>query len=146
MSLSPLVAGLAESQVPWLNANAPDADVILSCKIHFLRNLAGLPFPVNASKTIRNKVNQLTEESLQQICGEASLPPFYKIQLSELGVHDREILQERKLIPSAVVKGHHCKDLFLSQQNPETPWLLTNYDSHLNIQAMAPGQQLDLLW
>ncbi len=53
MSLSPVVASIAASPVSFLDAGAPDADVVLSCRIAFMRNLTGLPFPVNAPKSIR---------------------------------------------------------------------------------------------
>ena len=146
MSLSPLVAGIANAPVSWLDANAADADVVLFSRIRFLRNLSGFPFPVNASKTVRQKINELTGETLQQITGKKSGSAYYPVSLSELGLEDREILQERKWIPSHTSRSHHCKTVFLPQQTPVQPWLLTHYDCHISIQVIGPGNQTDLLW
>ena len=92
MSLSPVVASIAASPVSFLDAGAPDADVVLSCRIAFMRNLTGLPFPVNAPKSIRQKVANLVQDELKRLMEEGVCPLYRKIPLSEIGMEDREIL------------------------------------------------------
>jgi protein arginine kinase len=131
----------------WLTQEAPEADVVVSCRVRLARNLEAFPFisrldPGRAIELAGNLQSHLIDA---RIDGETIWVP-----MGEASTVMRLLLRERNLI---------SRDLAPVEQGPgalpgravafgesESVSVMINEEDHVRLQAMAGGFDLELAW
>ena len=54
----------ANAKGSWINADGPDADVVMSCRARLARNIAGFPFMNRATSKQRQEILYLARQVL----------------------------------------------------------------------------------
>lgn len=122
----------------WMRADAPSADVVLSSRVRLARNIAGIPFPHQASEADLAKVADQVQRAIRTAKGLADL---VVIRLSETPALDRQILVEKHLISPQHAQG--ARHRLVAIRPDETISVMVNEEDHLRIQALLPGLQLE---
>jgi protein arginine kinase len=120
-----------------MQADAPSADVVLSSRVRLARNIAGVPFPHQASEADLAKVVEYAQKAIRVSKG---LTDLVVIRLSETPALDRQILVEKHLISPQHAQG--AKHRLVAIRPDETVSVMVNEEDHLRIQALLPGLQL----
>jgi len=124
-----------ETADEWLNEDAPHADVIISTRTRYARNLSQYPFSPRAKSPQLNAVANEIERALQQ--GNIR---FFPILISELEELERQYLKESHLISAEMERAGEARVLYYLS----TPGLsiLVNEEDHMRIQCLRAGLRL----
>ncbi|GGH85481.1 protein arginine kinase [Pullulanibacillus pueri] len=125
---------------PWMQADGPDSDIVLSSRIRLARNLSEFAFPVIASK-------QQSEKALEHIKTRIkdqsyhTLGKFEWIQMDELEPIEKRVLVEKHLISPYLDKDSKYSAVLINES--ESVSIMVNEEDHLRIQCLFPGFQLN---
>lgn len=124
-----------DADTPWLRADGPESDVVMSSRVRLARNLVGFPFPNSADDDVRRETIDVAARAVNA-AGVA--PNTASIDLCAATPLDRQILVERHLISSQHAQGDRPRSVILS--TPEE-WLsiMVNEEDHLRLQAIGGG-------
>ncbi|MDY7109207.1 MAG: protein arginine kinase [Planctomycetota bacterium] len=122
---------------PWISADGPHADVVLSCRARLARNIAGFPFVNSASTTQRHELLNIARQVLLR-CRLADGMTW--VDLVETTPRDRELLFERHLISRNLAEADIERAVVISSD--ETLSVMVNEEDHLRMQVLAPGLAL----
>jgi len=131
----------------WLTPNAPEADVVLSCRVRLARNLVGFPF-----------ISRLSPERGIELCESVRRPlhearidgETWWVPIIDASPVQRLLLLERNLISRDLVTNEDGSETTPGRAvafgESETVSVMVNEEDHLRLQAMAAGFDLDLAW
>lgn len=125
---------------PWMQAEGPDAEIVLSSRIRLARNLVDYDFPVHASNEQRQKAFNAIKEKLQQ----SSYPSMGKFEL--LTVDDMEPIEKQVLVEKHLISPYltqHGEYSAVLINGNESVSIMVNEEDHLRIQCLFPGFQLN---
>lgn len=128
----------------WMEADGPDADIVISSRVRVARNLTGIPFPhlLNNEKSeeVIHAVRLAVEnKEASDLVGDLELSG-----LSELSPVERQILVDKHLISPDLLNNVQSKAVVL--RNDEVVSIMVNEEDHLRIQCLLPGLQLKEAW
>src|SRR5258708_18505538 len=86
---------LPDGGVPWLAASGEHADIVLSTRIRFARNVAGYAFTARARDGERLRVLAQVREAVPRV---PSLVGAACLRLDEMTTIERQLLHERHLV------------------------------------------------
>jgi protein arginine kinase len=138
----------AESGTEWLRAQGPDADVVMSSRVRFARNLAGFPFMPRASGSDRLHILRQCKE---RIMGSGLADRLMWLDLHETPTVERMLLVERHLISQQHARGRlsdgsggpgEPRGVAVSVPD-ERLSVMVNEEDHLRIQVIRAGLALD---
>ncbi len=122
---------------PWICADGPHADVVMSCRARIARNLAGFPFVGRATPSERHEIVNIAR---QVLLSRQIEPELIWVDLAESPQRERRLLVERHLISSNHAEAEHERAVALTAD--ETLSVMVNEEDHLRMQVLAPGMQL----
>ncbi len=148
MSPSPVDAqGLAERTGGWIDSKAPDADVVVSCRVRLARNMSGIPFQARLDKDRAVGLVERVRASLvdARLDGETLWVP-----MAEAGDVLKMLLIERNLASRDLVSaeaGHAGPEgRAVAFGRSETISVMVGEEDHVRLSALAAGYDLDLAW
>jgi protein arginine kinase len=128
----------------WLAPGAPDADVVVSCRVRLARNVADHPFvPRLEPERAKELADRLRSHLVDlQIDGETTFVP-----MEEATPVLRLMLRERHLISRDLAPGDDgqmsAPGRAVAFGASESVAVMVNEEDHLRLQGLAPGFQLD---
>ena len=122
---------------PWISADGPHGEVVLSCRARLARNIAGFPFVNKATPTQRHELMNLAR---QVLLGSNLADGMIWVDLTETTPRDRELLVERHLISKNLADADIERAVAISTD--ETLSVMVNEEDHLRMQILAPGLAL----
>lgn len=129
-----------EAVSPWMEAEGPDADIVLSSRVRLARNLKQYPFPIMASDESHREVNEQVDENVN---GKAydTLGAFSMFAIDQLQPIEKRVLVEKHMIsPNLAQNTHHGSVLINEKQSVS---IMVNEEDHLRIQCLFPAFQLN---
>ncbi len=128
----------------WMDAEGPEADIVLSSRVRVARNLAGIPFPhlldAQKSEDVIHAVRlALVNKEEPELLGGLEISG-----LGELSPLDRQLLVDKHLISPDLLKNFQSKAVVLRED--EVVSIMVNEEDHLRIQCLLPGLQLKEAW
>lgn len=121
----------------WLNHDGPETDVVLTSRVRFARNIAGIPFVNRCVPSDLRSVMGIAEQHLL----EADLGLTW-VPLRETPQLDRQVLVERHLISGQHAKGELPRAVAISTPD-ESLSIMVNEEDHFRIQMIRPGLALN---
>ncbi len=125
---------MAHAPAPWQVQDAPERDIVLSCRIRLARNLEGEFFPhllgEDALRSLRTRILEAASN-----CPCAQEPASWAME--ELEELERRFLLERHLVSQELVATPLGRAVVVS--GDESRGLMVNEEDHLRIQAFGPG-------
>jgi len=122
---------------PWISADGPQSDVVMSCRARLARNIAGFPFVNSATQTQRHELVNLAR---QVLLGSDLAEGMIWVDLTRATQRDRELLVERHLISKNLAEADIERAVVVS--GDETLSVMVNEEDHLRMQILAPGLAL----
>lgn len=132
---------LRENDLTWLRSGGTDSDVVLASCIRLARNLREFPFPSRADFHQLAQVLAATDGIFSEL-QEAMGQPFDRVDIERLTPLQREVLIEKQLISSNLVKNPQHRAAYISEDRCLS--ILINEEDHLRIQSWATGLNLEL--
>ena len=132
---------LLSRPVSWLADNGVSEDIALSSRIRLARNLSGITFPINASKTERMQVRSVVSSS---VSNNKIIDQSIELNIDSLSNLDRQFLFERHLISYDFCKGGAGSSLMINET--ESCSLMINEEDHIRLQAIQSGLSLRKIW
>jgi protein arginine kinase len=130
---------LNEAVNPWMKADGPDADIVLTSRIRLARNLRDYPFPIASSYENSSEVAKYINKSIE---GESypGVGNFATLFVDRLQPIEKRALVEKHLIsPHLAQESEHGAVLINDGQSVS---VMINEEDHLRIQCLFPGFQL----
>jgi len=122
---------------PWINADGPHSDVVMSCRARLARNIAGFPFISHASAAQRRELLHLARQVL--LSGKIANGMIW-VDLTQSTEDDRRLLVERHLISNNLAECDFERAVAIS--GDEALSVMVNEEDHLRIQLLASGLRL----
>ncbi len=117
----------------WYFENGPEADVVVSSRVRFARNIQGFKFTGRAEEDDLKKVLSLFKTN-KVVSG------LQYINLSDLDELMRMSLVEKHIISKDVLKQKNAAMLLNGDENA---CVMLNEEDHIRIQTMRPGFDLE---
>lgn len=137
----PSVDALLRNSVSWLSDNAPDDDIAISSRVRLARNLANLPFPINADEDRLRQSMTAIGVAVDRL---SLIPAALHYNMENLTALDRQFLMERRLISREFGEEGVGRSLIVDAK--ETIGLMINEEDHARLQIMGAGLALSDLW
>ncbi|MEM6553167.1 MAG: protein arginine kinase [Planctomycetota bacterium] len=123
----------------WLRGRGPHADVVISSRIRYARNLAGYPFV--------NRANPRQHEDVRDRCREHIVSKRLAsdviwVDLNQSPALDRQLLVERHLISRQHANPKNTIPRAVAIDADETWAVMVNEEDHMRIQVLRSGMQL----
>jgi len=128
----------------WMDADGPDADIVVSSRVRVARNLTGIPFPhlldLDKSREVTGRIKKAIENTeASDLTGILELN-----ELSELTPLERQLLVDKHLISPDLLDDFQSKAVAIRQD--EAVSVMVNEEDHLRIQGLLSGLQLKEAW
>lgn len=133
---------LPDGGVPWLAASGDHADVVLSSRIRFARNVAGYAFTARARDGERLRLLAQVRDALPQV---PSLGGAAVLRMDEMNVTERQLLHERHLVSKelAGLDGANEVRSAAAVLVSHEAGVMVNEEDHLRLQSFRSGFDLD---
>ena len=136
-----LLGDMAKSQVPWLNGQGEENDIIISSRVRLARNLKDFYF-----ERIENKENLLSilktvTDAIRQV---SKLEGFVSLKMNTLSAIERSMLMERRHVSPNFIRNDRPSGAVIGPE--EEVSLMINEEDHLRIQIMQPALGLLRAW
>lgn len=141
MSIKERAAGAYSS---WMNADGPDAGIVISSRVRVARNLAGIPFPHLLDLEMSKKVICEVQAALENKEASGLLGNLALNGLEELEPLERQILVDKHLISPDLLQNFQSKAVAI--RDDEVVSIMVNEEDHLRIQCLLSGLQLKEAW
>lgn len=128
-----------EAISPWMRADGPDSDIVLSSRIRLARNFADRVFPLIANEKDLEDIRLFLKEGYEQKSFK-DYGDFQFISMRDLTVIEKTALVEKHLISPYLAK--HAKTAASMISKNEQVSIMINEEDHLRIQLYLPGFQL----
>jgi len=126
---------------PWLGADGPHADLVVSTRVRLARNLQSVPFTHRArDEQLQGVLASVASAAQSAIAFSGGL----LLRMNELGTVERQILVERHLVSHELGDGARPRGILIAPE--ERLSLMINEEDHLRLQAMSSGFQLAEAW
>lgn len=136
-----MIEPMLQSTSQWLDAQGPNADIVLSTQCRLLRNLADYPFPGQCThdekKTIETNILSVLENMNFMSNGQYYTLPA----IDETEAH---VLRERRLISEKLIDSQGSRGVYIREDQSFS--LSINDSDHLALVSLASGQQLQDIW
>ncbi|CED99962.1 MULTISPECIES: protein arginine kinase [Bacillaceae] len=123
----------------WMNADGPQADIILTSRIRLARNLKDYLFPTIFTKEEADKVLKQVE-SVIPLLNLHPLKDAELLKMEELQPLQKQVLVEKHLISPSLADQSITGACLLSQN--EEISIMINEEDHIRIQCILSGLQL----
>ena len=132
---------LPDGGVPWLTASGAHADIVLSSRIRFARNVAGYAFTARARDGERLRILAQVRETLPRV---RSLTRAVVLRLDEMTATERALLHERHLVSKelAGLDGATEARSGAAVVVSDDAGVMVNEEDHLRLQAFRSGFDL----
>ena len=132
---------LPDGGVPWLTASGAHADIVLSSRIRFARNVAGYAFTARARDGERLRILAQVRETLPRV---PSLTRAVVLRLDEMTATERALLHERHLVSKelAGLDGATEARSGAAVVVSDDAGVMVNEEDHLRLQAFRSGFDL----
>ena len=117
---------------------APEQDVVVSCRVRLARNYQDLPF---SAKQTRECAQEVIDRASAAIEGSQEGSAYQLLRMSELEEDMRRKLVEHYLISYDLLKFWQRSAALIS--SGETVSVMLNEEDHLRIQGLMPGLQIE---
>lgn len=131
----------AHARTPGQKDEAPNGDVVLSCRVRMARNVAGFPFSSRASQP---QCQDLLNIARPILLNSGLAEGMIWVDLNQSTVKDRRLLFERHLISKHLAESEHRRAVAIS--GDESLSVMVNEEDHLRMQILAPGFQLAAIY
>lgn len=121
----------------WLRGVGPMHDVVISSRVRYARNLAGMPF---LSRCTGEQLRELEVRLRDTVLDARLSDEMLYVDVAAAGKLDRELVVERHLISRQHADGRHPRGVAIS--GGETMAIMVNEEDHLRIQVLRSGLQL----
>lgn len=137
MSLEHFMQGAVS---PWMSADGPDADIVLSSRVRLARNLQQYPFPIMASGESNREVKDLMA---QNIDGQSydTLGTFSMQEMAQLQPIESRVLVEKHMISPNLAQGSNHGAVLINEGQSVS--IMVNEEDHLRLQCLFPAFQLN---
>jgi protein arginine kinase len=129
---------LPDGGVPWLAASGEHADIVLSSRIRFARNIAGFAFTAKARDGERLRILAQVREALPRV---PSLSGAVVLRLDDMTATERALLHERHLVSkelAAIENGAEARSGAAVLVAADAG-LMVNEEDHLRLQVFRSG-------
>jgi protein arginine kinase len=124
---------------PWMSADGPDSDIVMSTRIRLARNFNEFTFPTLFSNEEANGViSTIVEMAKSTPLNE--LGQYELLKIDQLQPVQKRVLVEKHLI-SPQLAEHAVNGACLLSENEEIS-IMINEEDHIRIQCLFPGLQL----
>jgi len=134
----------AERIGSWLTPEGPDADVVVSSRVRYARNVSGYPF---VSKLTPDVAVELSERLRRQLLDLSIDGETHWVSILDASPVLRLLLRERHLVSRDLApSGGNRRALpgrAVAFGDSESLAIMVNEEDHLRMQAMAPGFDLE---
>ena len=129
---------LPDGGVPWLAASGEHADIVLSSRIRFARNVAGYAFTARARDGERLRVLAQVREAVPRV---PSLVGAALLRLDEMTTIERQLLHERHLVSKelAALEGAAEARSGAAVLVSNDAGVMVNEEDHLRLQVFRSG-------
>lgn len=129
-----------EAVSPWMQAEGPDADIVLSSRVRLARNLQQYPFPIVASAQSNDQVGELIK---QNVNGESyeTLGAFTMFPMAQMDAIEKRTLVEKHMISPNLAEGSRHGSVLINEKQSVS--IMVNEEDHLRIQCLFPAFQLN---
>lgn len=132
---------LFKNQGEWLRATGPNADIVMSSRIRFARNLSKYSFSHWAGKKEQEEILQVVKEAIVE---SKKIKNSLCLDIGKLEPMDRQFLVERHLMSREHTLDADYKGLCIGDR--EVVSVMINEEDHLRIQVMKSGFDLRDAW
>lgn len=124
---------------PWMSADGPDSDIVMSSRIRLARNFNEYTFPtvfsVEEANGVISSMEEITRQSPLKDMGQ-----YEFLKINELQPLQKRVLMEKHLI-SPLLIDQAINGACLISENEEIS-IMINEEDHIRIQCLYPGLQL----
>ncbi|MCL6559978.1 MAG: protein arginine kinase [Firmicutes bacterium] len=128
----------------WMDADGPEADVVISSRVRVARNLKDIPFPHLLDHGKAEEVIHAVRLAVENKEHTGEFGPLELSRMSELSAVERQILVDKHLISPDLLNNFQNKAVVL--RDDEVVSVMVNEEDHLRIQCLLPGLQLEEAW
>ncbi|MEI8176221.1 MAG: protein arginine kinase [Candidatus Omnitrophota bacterium] len=125
----------------WLRGTGPNADIVISTRVRFARNVDKIPFTHWANKKQREQVLVLAKEAAAK---SGILKESVFLRLADVSELDRQFLIERHLMSPEHAYESEYKAVIIEPR--EIISVMVNEEDHLRIQVIQSGFNLRDAW
>lgn len=125
----------------WVEGEGPYANIVITSRIRFARNLKGMPFPHMLNKEAQKEVVRLVEKAVNSENFLAVVPDAILVRMEELSPVERQILVEKHLISPQHAQEGEGKAVVLGLDGALS--IMVNEEDHLRLQYLSSGLVLD---
>jgi protein arginine kinase len=134
------IEGLLDNPMtPWMTGDGPDGDIVLSSRVRFARNFAGIPFPCRASAEQLSKVVADCKKAVSGLRS-ADKHVYMFVELEKLSPLERNILVEKHIISPNFAQESSGRALIVRDDAAIS--IMINEEDHLRVQCLAAGLNL----
>ena len=123
----------------WYPSYCKDADIVLTSRVRFARNIDGMPFPHMLPKESASKVVD-TVYSIIKDNKDKNLQSLKLIKLSDITPLERVSMVERHLISNDLVNNYENSAVIINGE--ENISIMLNEEDHIRQQVIYPGFKL----
>jgi protein arginine kinase len=129
---------LPDGGIGWLDASGENADIVLSTRIRFARNIEGYAFSGRAREGERLRVLSQVRDALPSV---PSLRESVLLRVDEMPVMDRQVLHERHLVSRELAGIETSSGVRTGAAIVlgGSGGVMVNEEDHLRVQAMRSG-------
>lgn len=131
-----------ENHGPWIRAEGPHHDVVISSRARVARNMLGFPFVNRASSLQRREILRRARDVISE--SQLASTEMAWVDLNDASERDRRLLVERHLISKVLSESEIERAVAISDD--ESLSIMVNEEDHLRMQMLAPGLQLDRVY
>ncbi|MCZ7647968.1 MAG: protein arginine kinase [Planctomycetota bacterium] len=132
-----LLEDLLKSPGEWLGGTGPHADIVISSRVRFARNLAGHRF---MSKMDADERQEVVDRVRGRIVKAKVVPAERVLQLQSVPRLDLKLLVERHLISKEQEESQHPRAVAIGEG--EAVAIMVNEEDHIRLQVLKSGMQL----
>jgi protein arginine kinase len=129
---------LPDGGIGWLDASGENADIVLSTRIRFARNIEGYAFSGRAREGERLRVLSQVRDAVPSV---PSLRESVLLRVDEMPVMDRQVLHERHLVSRELAGIETSSGVRTGAAIVlgSSGGVMINEEDHLRVQAMRSG-------
>ena len=118
----------------WIYAEGADRDVVVSTRISFARNIAGLPFPAAMTEEQRTTL-------IETVAPSPESSGLARCRWDDLTAWERQAMVERRLVNPIFFSGQTKRAVFASEDQQLA--VSVGGQDHLKLQVLAAGLALE---
>ena len=131
---------ISEAISPWMKKEGPEADIVLSTRIRFARNLKDYTFPLLCTTEEANLVIKLMKDGFENNKS-GSYGPFQMLEMDDMKPNEKRVLVEKHLISPHLADESKRGGVLLNDD--ESVSIMINEEDHLRIQCLFSGFKLN---